>query len=89
MNEHKCLACGGTKFSTRSLLMSTAGATLIGLDWLNPTVTAYTCEQCGYVMLYAQVAAHKQEEEQHKDPSVLEKERRLAMESFVKRSKIT
>jgi predicted nucleic-acid-binding Zn-ribbon protein len=82
MNERKCLACGGNEFSTRDVLMSTAGLTFIGLDWINPTVTAYTCTQCGYVMLYAQVAPKHQEPQAN--PDQLEEERKRAIESFVK-----
>jgi predicted nucleic-acid-binding Zn-ribbon protein len=81
MSEHKCLACGGTRFSTRNVLLSTVGLTFLGMDWMNPSATAYVCEQCGYIMLYAQVAP-KRAEEQHDDPVVLEEERKRAIESF-------
>jgi predicted nucleic-acid-binding Zn-ribbon protein len=86
MDDLKCLACGGTKFSTRSLLMGTTGATLIGLNWLNPTVMAYICEQCGYIMLYANAKVVHKQEEQRVDPVMLEEERKRAIESFKARS---
>jgi len=86
MSEHKCLVCGGTNFSTRSLLLSTVGLTFIGLDWMNPSATAYICEQCGYIMLYSQVVL-KQEEERHDDPVMLEEKRKRAIESFRARSR--
>jgi len=70
MNEHKCLVCGGTKFSTRNVLLSTVGLTFIGMDWMNPSATAYICEQCGYIMLYAQVSP--KQGENHDDPCMLE-----------------
>lgn len=84
-DTRKCLACGESKFSIRSFLMSTTGATLVGLDWLNPSATAYICENCGYIMLYAQVAP--KQNEQHIDSVILEEERTRAIASFVKRDK--
>ena len=51
----KCNVCGGTEFETRDVLLSTSGATFIGLDWLNPTATGYICKKCGHIMLYSSV----------------------------------
>jgi len=84
MNEHKCLACGGTKFSTRNVLLSTTGLTFIGMDWMNPSAAAYICEKCGYIMFYSQVSP--KQEENHDDPHMLEEEHKRAIEWFDNRA---
>jgi len=80
MNEHKCFACGGTKFSTRNVLLSTTGLTFIGMDWMNPSATAYICKQCGYIMLYTQISP-EQDENHH-----LDEEHKRAIEWFDNRT---
>jgi len=80
----KCNVCGGTEFTTRDVLMSTSGATFFGLDWMNPSATAYVCEQCGYIMLYTQVSP--KQDEKRDDPDMLEAKRKRSIEWFENRT---
>jgi predicted nucleic-acid-binding Zn-ribbon protein len=50
--QSKCPICGGTDFDEREVLLSTTGATFLGLDWTNPSATGYICKKCKHIMLF-------------------------------------
>ncbi len=49
-SERKCLKCGSNKFRTRSLILRGSMGTTGLLD--SEKVTAYICDECGYVEFY-------------------------------------
>jgi DNA-directed RNA polymerase subunit RPC12/RpoP len=47
-----CPICGHDRFWTRKTLMDTRGASLFGVDWVNPTAMNYICNRCGHVLWF-------------------------------------
>ena len=48
----RCTHCQGTLFQAREILLNTAGASLLNLDWLNKSGTALVCENCGLIQWF-------------------------------------
>jgi len=49
----RCPHCGETKFAPGSALLTTRGATLLNLDWANPSATILVCAECGRIEWFA------------------------------------
>lgn len=49
----RCPLCGHDEFDTSPMLMSTSGATFIGMDWANRSATALICQRCSRIELFA------------------------------------
>ena len=50
----RCPHCGERTFIPGSALLNTAGATLVNLDWLNPSATILICSECSRIEWFAQ-----------------------------------
>ena len=44
-----CHVCGGLRFASREIKMTTTGMTLLDLDWLNRSAEGVICLRCGFV----------------------------------------
>ena len=49
-----CNQCGGTQFAEHETLLNTWLLSLVTLDWLDPSVTALICRNCGQLTWFAQ-----------------------------------
>ena len=44
-----CHVCGGLRFASREIKMTTTGMTFLDLDWLNRSAEGVICLRCGFV----------------------------------------
>lgn len=44
-----CSHCGGQVFEKGDAQLNTAGATTLGIDWLNRSATVFSCKGCGHL----------------------------------------
>ena len=49
----RCPHCGESRFAVGDALLNTRGATLLNLDWVNPSATILVCAECGRIEWYA------------------------------------
>ena len=50
--ELKCPHCGCKDFKKSKSQLNTASMSLIDMDFANPTVRTYRCENCHYLMFF-------------------------------------
>jgi ribosomal protein S27E len=50
----RCPHCGETKFVASTALLNSSGASLVNLDWLDPSATVLICAECGRIEWFAQ-----------------------------------
>ena len=47
-----CLQCGHDQFDISQAQLNTAGMSLLGLDWTNPSATILVCKHCSRIEWY-------------------------------------
>jgi predicted nucleic-acid-binding Zn-ribbon protein len=47
-----CHVCGGLRFASREVKMTTTGMTFFDLDWLNKSADGVICVRCGFVHVF-------------------------------------
>lgn len=47
-----CAFCRGKSFEHRRVLLNTAAATLVNLDWANAQASAMVCDRCSHIMWF-------------------------------------
>ena len=50
--EVKCPHCQGAEFAEASAQLNTVGASFVGLDWTDKSVTTLACLECGCVQWF-------------------------------------
>jgi predicted nucleic-acid-binding Zn-ribbon protein len=50
----RCVVCAHDRFWSRTTLLNTRLATLLGFDWANKEAMNYVCENCGYIFWFFQ-----------------------------------
>ena len=49
----RCPHCGEDTFVPGDALLNTRGATMVNLDWLNPSANILICAECGRIEWFA------------------------------------
>jgi hypothetical protein len=50
----RCLFCAQERFKRGEGQLNTAGASLLNLDWLNPSADVLVCTACSHIMWFAE-----------------------------------
>ncbi len=48
----RCVVCEHDRFWSRTTLLNTRLATLLGFDWANREAVNHVCERCGYIFWF-------------------------------------